>query len=91
MDAPTVDAYLVSETGPADALKVGSQLRAAGLAVDFDTEGRSVKAQFKAARRVGAPVTLVWKGSEPVDVQAEGDRVELPIVEVPAWVRGRDV
>lgn len=81
-----LDAYLVSETGPEDALAAASRLRAAGLRVDFDVEGRSVKAQFRAASRLGAPVVLVWRGEDrPVDVQTDEERVELALDEVPGW------
>ncbi|MBW3666358.1 MAG: histidine--tRNA ligase, partial [Actinobacteria bacterium] len=38
-----LEAYLVSETGPEEALGVASRLRESGLRVDFDTEGRSPK------------------------------------------------
>ncbi|MGH3649462.1 MAG: histidine--tRNA ligase [Acidimicrobiia bacterium] len=81
-----LDAYLVSETGPEEAIVVASRLRAAGLRVDFDVEGRSVKAQFRTASRLGAPVVLVWRGEgRPVDLQTEGERVELPLEEVSGW------
>ncbi|MGH3650988.1 MAG: histidine--tRNA ligase [Acidimicrobiia bacterium] len=83
---PHLDAYLVSETGPEDGLKVASDLRAAGLRVDFDTEGRSVKAQFRSARRLEAPVVLVWRGNgRLVDIQGTDERTELPLEEVPIW------
>lgn len=86
-ERPHLDAYLVSETGPEEALVVASKLRADGLRVDFDPDGRSVKAQFRAARRLGVPV-LVWKGDDhPVDVQGTSERVELPLQEVAAWFR----
>lgn len=84
-----LDAYLVSETGPQEALEVSSRLRREGLRVDFDTEGRSVKAQFRTARRLEVPVVLVWKGDgHLVDVQTEDDRSELPLEEVPNWFKG---
>lgn len=86
----SLDAYLVSETGPRDGLVVASKLREAGVAVDFDSEGRSVKAQFRSARRAGAPVTLVWKGEgELVDIQTEGDRAELALDALPGWFEDR--
>lgn len=85
-----LQAYLVSETGPRDALVVASKLREAGVAVDFDAEGRSVKAQFRSARKAGALVTLVWKGEgELVDIQTEGDRAELPLDDVAGWFEER--
>jgi histidyl-tRNA synthetase len=83
---PYLDAYLVSETGPEEALRVASRLRQAGVSVDFDPDGRSVKAQFRAARRLDAPVILVWKGEGTVDVLAGDERFEMPIEEVPDWL-----
>lgn len=83
---PHIDAYLVSETGPADGLRVASRLRRDGLRVDFDTEGRSVKAQFRTAGRLDAPVVLVWKGEgEPVDIQTRDGRAQRPVEEVSNW------
>lgn len=83
-----LDAYIVSEIGPDEALQVASSLRAEGLRVDFDPEGRSVKAQFRAARRMEAPVILVWKGfGQLVDIQTQDERAELPLQEVVSWFR----
>lgn len=85
-----LDAYLVSERGPVEALAVASLLRQEGVRLDFDAEGRSVKAQFKTAAKVDAPVILVWKGDgEPVDVQTHGERHELDLEEVSNWLRER--
>jgi histidyl-tRNA synthetase len=87
---PYLDAYLVSETGPEDALPAVSRLREDGIRVDFDIEGRSVKAQFRTAGRLGVPVVLVWKGQgEPVSAQTEDERVELLLEEVSTWFRIR--
>ena len=84
-----LDAYLVSETGPEEALVVASKLRADGVRVDFDADGRSVKAQFRAARRLEAPVVLVWRGEDlPIDVQTSSERRELPFQEVSSWLKG---
>ena len=86
--SPRIDAYLVSETGSGDGLRVASHLRGDGLRIDFDTEGRSVKAQFRSARRIDAPVVLVWKGDDqPVDIQTETERAERPLQEVSDWFR----
>ncbi len=85
---PYLDAYLISETGAAEALVVASRLRRDGLRVDFDTEGRSVKAQFRTASRVGAPVILVWRGADqPIDIQTRDERAERPLEEVASWFR----
>jgi histidyl-tRNA synthetase len=85
-----LDVYLVSEAGPTHALKVASKLREEGLRVDFDADGRSVKAQFRAARRLGSPAIVVSKGDDGmVDVQTENERVELPLQEVSRWLKDR--
>lgn len=85
-----LDAYLVSETGPAAAARVASQLRSRGVRVDFDVDGRSVKAQFRAARRLEAPVVVVWKGDPAaLDVQTETERSTLPLEEVADWLTTR--
>lgn len=89
-EQPYLDAYLVSETGPEEALVAVSRLRAEGLRVEFDTDGRSVKAQFRTASRLSVPVILVWKGEDQVvDVQTESERIELALEEVPDWFRVR--
>jgi histidyl-tRNA synthetase len=81
-----LDAYLISETGSSEGLEAASFLRAEGLRVDFDSEGRSVKAQFRSARRIGVPVILVWRGkAQPVDIQTENGRTEAPLEEVTRW------
>lgn len=87
-DLGHLDAYLVSETGPGEALTVASRLRDQGLRVDFDPDGRSVKAQFRSARRLGVPVVLVWRGDgHLVDIQTENERAELPLQEVSHWFK----
>ncbi|HEY6634812.1 MAG TPA: histidine--tRNA ligase [Acidimicrobiia bacterium] len=87
-ERPHLDCYLVSETGPEEAMTAASVLRIAGVRVDFDPDGRSVKAQFRAARRHSVPV-VVWKGhGRPVDVQSDSGRAELPLEEVPSWLAG---
>ncbi len=89
-DTTYLDAYLVSETGPEEALWVASRLRRDGVKVDFDSEGRSVKSQFRAARRVNAAITLVWKGKgEPIDVQTNTGRRDVALEEVSDWLRGQ--
>jgi histidyl-tRNA synthetase len=85
---PYLDAYLVSETGPKDALQAVSTLRDEGVRVDFDVDGRSVKAQFRTARRLEAPVILVWKGEgSPIDVQSGERRLQLQLQEVASWFK----
>jgi histidyl-tRNA synthetase len=86
---PELDIFLVSEAPPSEALLAARVLRDHGLRVDFDAQGRSVKAQFRAATRSGAPATVVFKGDgEPADVRVGGARVEMPLEEVAAWMGG---
>jgi histidyl-tRNA synthetase len=88
---PQVDVFLVSETTPGDALASASVLRENGLRVDFDTEGRSVKSQFRSASRAGARAVVVVKGgdAEPVDVRIGEERRHMPVLEAAEWLRGR--
>jgi histidyl-tRNA synthetase len=84
---PLIDVYLISETGPDDALIAASWLRLAGLRVDFDTEGRRVEAQFKSAGRLGARALVILKDqNENVDVRIEEERVHMPLESVPEWL-----
>jgi histidyl-tRNA synthetase len=84
-----LDAYLVSEVGPEPALAAASRLRAQGLRVDLDGEGRSVKAQFRTARRLEAPVILVYKGDDqPIDVQWDEGRASVGLDSVAEYLKG---
>ena len=86
-EAASIDVYIVSESGAGDALLAASVLRRDGLRVDFDTEGRSVKAQFRAATRSGAGTTLVMGGvNSPVDVRSGASRLRMPLEEVSDWM-----
>jgi histidyl-tRNA synthetase len=88
---PAVDLFVVSEVPATDALVAASRLRRDGIRVDFDSEGRSIKTQFRSASRSGAPVTVVLRSlEEPVDVRTEnGSRAEMMLEEVPGWLRAR--
>lgn len=88
-DSTTLDAYLVSEVGPEETMVVASRLRAEGVRVDFDGLGRSVKAQFRTARRLGSPVILVLKGDGAIDAQVEGAREQMPVERVASWLEAR--
>ena len=86
-----VDVFVVSEVPAADALVAASRLRRAGIHVDLDSEGRSIKTQFRAASRSGAPVTVVLRSlDEPIDVRTgDGLRVDMSLEELAAWVKAR--
>ncbi|HEY4606548.1 MAG TPA: histidine--tRNA ligase [Acidimicrobiia bacterium] len=87
---PQVDVYLIAETSPGDALAPVSMLRQGGLRVDFDAEGRSVRSQFKAAGRSGAPVVVLFRGeTAPVEVRHGEEREEMPLEQVTGWLQGR--
>jgi histidyl-tRNA synthetase len=85
----SVDVYLVSESGPGEALVAASVLRRAGLRVDFDTEGRSVKAQFRAAVRSAEAVVVLKQVGEDVEVRFGGERAGIALDGVAGWLQGR--
>ena len=71
-------------------------LRAAGLRADRAFDGRSPKAQFKAAARSGARLALVVGPDEAAggtvaikDLQTSADQVSVPVADVVAEVRQR--
>lgn len=82
-----IDAYIVSEVGPRLALAAASRLRSAGVGVDFDTEDRSVKAQFRSASRSGAPATIVLGDGDEVDLRVGEERTNTTLEEVPELIR----
>ncbi len=84
-----VDVYVVSETGPLDALVAASALRRDGLRVDFDTEGRSVKTQFKTVSRIGSAAVVVVKYGGVVEARAGDERAELALSQVSDWIEER--
>jgi histidyl-tRNA synthetase len=88
--AVRVDVYLVSEPGPIEAMIAASALRRDGLRVDFDTEGRKVEAQFKAASRLGARAVVVLReGGDQVDVRFGEERERMPVASVAKWLEER--
>ena len=54
-----LDAFVVDTTGGLEALRLTSDLRAAGLAADRAYENRSMKAQMKVADRSGAAFAVI--------------------------------
>ncbi|HEX6146299.1 MAG TPA: histidine--tRNA ligase [Acidimicrobiia bacterium] len=85
---PSIDVYVVSESSPDEALVAASTLRRDGLRVEFDTEGRSVKAQFRAAGRSGARA-LVVVGKGAVEVRLDEEKAQMEIDEVAGWIGER--
>ncbi len=82
----SVDIYVISERGPAEALVAASALRGAGLSVDFDTEGRSVKAQFKTLARVGSRAVVIVTEAGDVEARVGEERVTAPVAEIASWL-----
>jgi histidyl-tRNA synthetase len=62
--APAVDVWVVDTTGGIAALALTHELRAAGIGADRSFDGRSMKAQFKAADRSGAALAVVVGDAE---------------------------
>jgi histidyl-tRNA synthetase len=62
-----VDVFVVDTTGGGEALSLTAELRAAGVACDRAFDGRSMRAQFKAADRSGAALALVVGERERLD------------------------
>jgi histidyl-tRNA synthetase len=93
--AGALDLYVVvsDETRHREAEAVVDQARAAGLRADRDLSHRSVKAQFRAAERLGAAVVAVV-GDEPdggavLTDRRDGGRETVPGEEVTTWIRNR--
>ncbi len=63
----TVDVFVVDTTGGREALALTHELRRSGVAADRAFDGRSMKAQFKAADRSGARLALVVGERERAD------------------------
>jgi len=57
--SPRLDVFVVDSSTPGIALELCAELRAAGLGVDRAFDGRSMKAQLKAADRSGAKVACI--------------------------------
>jgi histidyl-tRNA synthetase len=62
--APAVDVWVVDTTGGTAAIALTHELRAAGVGADRSFDGRSMKAQFKAADRSGAALVLIAGADE---------------------------
>lgn len=54
-----LDAFVVDTTGGLEALRLSTELRAAGFSADRAYENRSMKAQMKAADRSGAAIAVI--------------------------------
>jgi len=59
-----LDAFVVDTTGGAEALRLTTELRAAGLTADRAYENRSMKAQMRVADRSGAAIAVIIGSNE---------------------------
>lgn len=73
--APRLDVFVVDTTGGRAATEVTAELRAAGLRCDRAFDGRSMKAQMKAADRSGAAFAVIVGADE----QAAGTAIVRPL------------
>lgn len=88
-DPDTTDVFVVATTDGTEALELASELRAGGWRVDRAYDGRSMKAQMKAADRSGAPVALIIGETEAENdavsvrpMAGGGDQVTIPRTEL---------
>jgi histidyl-tRNA synthetase len=91
---PAVEVFVVDTTGGEEALALTDELRASGIGADRAFDGRSFKAQFKAADRSGARLAVIVGDDEKsrgtVALKAlrdGGDQTEVARREVIAHVR----
>ncbi len=90
-DAPeaSVDVFVVDTTGGAVALAITEELRRAGVSADRAFDGRSMKAQMKAADRSGAKTAIIV-GADELDagtvllrpMRGDGEQVTVPRAEL---------
>jgi histidyl-tRNA synthetase len=97
-DAPAVavDVFVVDTTGGAAALAITEQLRRAGISADRAFDGRSMKAQMKAADRSGARTAVIVGEAELEAGTAQlkplrgaGEQVTVGRAELVERLRGR--
>jgi histidyl-tRNA synthetase len=92
-----VDVFVVDATGAGEALVLADELRRTGVRADRAFDGRSMKAQMKAADRSGAAWALIVGADElaagEVTVRPlrgeHGDQVRVPRDKVVAYVKER--
>jgi histidyl-tRNA synthetase len=95
-DRRRLDAFVVDFAGGDSAVDLTARLRIAGLRADRAFDGRSAKAQFKAADRSGARLALVVGPDEAAagrvgikDLVGGGEQVSVPVASVVEEVRAR--
>ncbi len=93
--ATPLDCYVVTVSADlgAEAMRLMRGLRGAGLRCTRDFQGRSMKAQMKAANRSGAPATVILgpdemaKGVCTVKWMESGEQLEVPLDRLAAHMR----
>ncbi len=76
-----VDVFVVDTTGGAEARRLTAELRRAGISVDRAFDGRSMRAQMKAADRSGAAMAIILGPDELAD-----DVASLRVLRAPEGV-----
>lgn len=97
IDEPTPDIFVVPQSAETAAVcrKLVAALRAAGVKADTDLTGRSVKAQFKYADKIGAKYVTVVGGSEVesgtarVKCMADGAESAVALDTIPQFMTER--
>ncbi len=90
-----VDAFVIDLVGTHEALLLLAELRESGLAADRSYGSRTMKKQMAAADRSGAAWAVILGAKElargllSVRDLASGEQVEVPRLEVAAWLRMR--
>src|SRR5664280_877248 len=94
VDPPALDAFVVDTDGGTHARDLTAALRGAGLSADRAYDGRSMKAQFKAADRSGALLVLIVGPDEAASgtvslrpLRGGGDQLTVPVGDVVEAVR----
>ncbi len=94
VDPRPLDAFVVDTDGGAHARDLTAALRAAGMSADRAFDGRSMKAQFKAADRSGAMLVLIVGPDEAASgtvslrpLRGAGEQRTVPAAEVVEAVR----
>jgi histidyl-tRNA synthetase len=91
----SVDVFVVDTTGGAVALAITEELRRAGVSADRAFDGRSMKAQMKAADRSGAKTAIIV-GADELEagivllrpMRGDGEQVAVKRVELVDHLRG---
>ncbi len=88
------DVWVVTTTDGTEGLEITTELRRAGVSADRSFDGRSMKAQMKAANRSGAPVAVIMGESEAAadtvglrPMGGDGEQTSVPRSELVSRVK----